>query len=320
METRAHYVLVGAFAIGVAFALMLFTLWIARASFNQSYDVYDVVFDGPIRGLANGGEVRFQGIQVGEVTDLRLNQENPNQVIARVRIDASTPIRTSSSAQLEPLGLTGVSLVQLTAGDPEDPLVSPRGGQPPPRIIARPGQFDALLNAGEDVAGRAAAVLESVQAVLSEQNVARITRVLEDVELLTDELAQQRGVIGETRASLRQLTQTAEQIAQAADALEALSVDAKARLGGLEAETTETLQQTQRTLAAVEQTAQAGTRALNEIEDAAGVAAAETLPDLAVAVQDLRRLATALEQLADNLYESPTDFVLGSRRPVVELD
>lgn len=320
METRAHYILVGSFAIGVIAAIMLFSLWIARASFNQSFDIYDVVFQGPVRGLATGGEVRFQGIQVGEVTDLSWDDTDSNMVLARIRVASRTPVRTSTVAQLEPLGLTGVSLVQLSAGDPRDPILSPRNGAPPPRIQGRPGQFEDILNAGQEVASRAATVLDSVQAVLSQENVGKLSQVISDVEKVTEELARQRGVVGETRESLAQLRQTAASIAEAADAIEALSRDAQGRLGPLEAETTQTLRQTRQTLQAVERTAEAGAVTLERFGDVAGVAANETLPDLGVAVHDLRRLAAALELLAENVNEGPTEFLVTSKRPVVELD
>jgi len=320
METRAHYILVGVFAIGVVAAIMLFGLWFARASFNQSYDIYDVVFEGPVRGLATGAEVRFQGIKVGEVTDLGWDPDDSNMVLARVRVSSSTPVRTSTEAQLEPLGLTGVSLVQLSAGDHDDPILQPRSGGPPPRIAGRPGQFEDILNAGQEVAARAAMVLDSVQMVLSSDNVAKIAQVISDVEQLSAELARQRGIVGETRESLAQLRSTAVSIATAADAIEALSRDAQGRLGPLTTETTQTLQQTRQTLRAVERTAQQGTATLERFEDVAGVAANETLPDLGVAVHDLRRLAASLELLADNLNEGPTEFLAGSKRPMVELD
>jgi ABC-type transporter Mla subunit MlaD len=67
METKANYVLIGAFVLLAAGALALFTLWIAGNPLNRSYSDYDVIFEGPVNGLTEGGEVRFNGIKVGEV-------------------------------------------------------------------------------------------------------------------------------------------------------------------------------------------------------------------------------------------------------------
>ena len=119
METKANYVLIGAFVLLAAAALMLFTLWIAGTPLNRDYSTYDVVFEGPVNGLTEGGEVRFNGIKVGEVTRLSLDRQDPNRVIARIRVDAETPVRTDSVAQLDFLGITGVTFIQILAGTPE---------------------------------------------------------------------------------------------------------------------------------------------------------------------------------------------------------
>lgn len=319
METRAHYVLIGGFAIGVVAAIMLFALWFAKASFNQRYDVYDVVFQGPVSGLIKGGEVRFQGIQVGEITDLSWDRRDPNMVLARIRVSSQTPVRTSTVAQLEALGLTGVNLVQLSAGDPQDPLLAPRGGSVP-RIKGRPGQFEDILKAGQEVASRASSVLNSVQSVLSPENVAKLSTVISDVQALTSELNRQRGLFGDARDSLTQLRKTAVSISAAADSIEALASNANDRLGPLNTELSQTLDQTRKTLQAVEHTADTGTATLQRFEDVADVAANETLPDLDGAVQDLRRMSMALETLANNFNDGPAEFLVSSKRPMVELD
>lgn len=320
MENRAHYILIGTFAIIVSAAMMLFALWFARASFNQTFAIYDVVFIGPVRGLATGGEVRFQGIKVGELTNLRLDPKDPNRVLARVRIDANTPVRTSTTAQLEPLGLTGVSLIQLGAGDPKDPALRPKLGQPPPQIEGKPGQFEGLLAAGESVALSAEQALQAVRGVLSPANVKNFSKIIADLEQLSAELAKNKAVISDADAAMLQVGAAADSIAKAAAAVETLSGHVDQRLEPLLVEVSGTLEQAHKTLAAVERTADTGTQALGRIEDAAGVAAADTLPELGTAAEDLRKLAASLNVVADELNQNPSGFLLNSKRPTVKVD
>ena len=75
MERDAHYAAVGIATVALLAALAVFTIWLARLQFNNDYDVYDIVFYGPVRGLSEGGEVHFNGIRVGEVTDLNLDPQ-----------------------------------------------------------------------------------------------------------------------------------------------------------------------------------------------------------------------------------------------------
>jgi phospholipid/cholesterol/gamma-HCH transport system substrate-binding protein len=94
MERDAHYAAVGIASIALMAALAVFAIWLARLQFNNDYDVYDIVFYGPVRGLSEGGEVHFNGIRVGEVTDLNLDPKKGDQVIAG---SGSTPPRRSVS-------------------------------------------------------------------------------------------------------------------------------------------------------------------------------------------------------------------------------
>ena len=76
METRANYALLGGVTIGAVVLVMLFAMWLARASFNREFATYDVVFDGAARGIGPGTEVRFNGIRVGEVRRLFMDPDN----------------------------------------------------------------------------------------------------------------------------------------------------------------------------------------------------------------------------------------------------
>ena len=62
MERDAHYAAVGIATVALLAALAVFSIWLARLSFNEDYDIYDIVFYGPVRGLSEGGEVHFNGI------------------------------------------------------------------------------------------------------------------------------------------------------------------------------------------------------------------------------------------------------------------
>src|ERR1043165_115880 len=116
MEKNANYALVGLSTLILTVALVVFIVWLARLRINAEYDLYDIVFAGPVRGLNEGGEVHFNGIKVGEVTRIALDKTNPANVIARVRVTEDVPIRVDSFATLEPQGITGLNYVQITAG------------------------------------------------------------------------------------------------------------------------------------------------------------------------------------------------------------
>ena len=81
MEPRAHHVVIGAFAIGVAVLALGFVLWLTRASVDQRYTDYEVVFNESVTGLSRGGMVQYNGITVGEVAQLRLAPDDFRQLL-----------------------------------------------------------------------------------------------------------------------------------------------------------------------------------------------------------------------------------------------
>jgi hypothetical protein len=96
METRANYVLIGLFALAVTVGAFVFVYWFSRAGEVGDRATYRIVFDGAVSGLRIGGAVFFNGIKVGEVSDLKLNSQNPRQVLAAITVDKSVPIRADA--------------------------------------------------------------------------------------------------------------------------------------------------------------------------------------------------------------------------------
>jgi phospholipid/cholesterol/gamma-HCH transport system substrate-binding protein len=195
METRANYVLIGLFSILSVVAAAIFILWIANSGLNKQMSPYDVVFEGPVRGLEVGGEVRFNGIKVGEVTDLSLSAQNPKDVIARINVQSNTPISITSIAELEPAGLTGTAYVQISAGQEGSARLVARLGQGPPKISSRRGQLDRLFGESEDVISTTLTAVTNVNKLLSEENMRNFSSTLANIERLTAQLSGQSSAL-----------------------------------------------------------------------------------------------------------------------------
>ena len=77
METRANFVLIGAFTLAAVLGAFAFIMWIAGYGASGTHRHYQVVFDGSVSGLSVGSNVLFNGLKVGEVTNLRFVKDNP---------------------------------------------------------------------------------------------------------------------------------------------------------------------------------------------------------------------------------------------------
>jgi phospholipid/cholesterol/gamma-HCH transport system substrate-binding protein len=281
METKANYVMIGAATVAGAILIMLFAMWMSTGDLRRGFNTYDVIFDEPVRGLSEGGEVRFNGIKVGEVDSLRIDPDNTNRVIARIRVSSEVPVKVDTEGQLEPVGLTGVTLIQLSPGGAESELLRAElFGGPPPRIVGRGSQVDALLARSEDIALRASEAMAAVRDLLTDENIASVTRTLRNLETVSTQLADRRSVI----------TQSGEAAAEIATLARQMQSD----------------------LAELDQV-------LTQVNAAAGVAAGETLPELALAAEEIRRAAAGISRVANNLEENPSVLTPRSPRPTVEL-
>lgn len=287
METKANYILIGAATLIGAALMMLFAMWLANSEFRRGFIEYDIVFADPVRGLAEGGEVRFNGIKVGEVRELRIDLEDTHRVIARVRVDSRVQVRADSEAQLEPIGLTGVTLIQLSAGSPDAELLLPSFGAPAPRIVGRGSQIDIIVAQGEDIVRRAGEALAAVGDLLTDENIAHVSKVLANLETVTNELADRRSVIARSGEAAGAITNAATDVSNLA-------------------------RQAQADLAELDQV-------VSEVRAAAAVASGETLPELTEAAEQISRASAAIARVANNIEENPSVLTPRSPRQTVEL-
>ena len=210
METRAHYVLIGAFMLGGIVLTILFTLWLG--SNRSEYDEYRIIFTQKISGLQEGANVLFNGIPVGQVYNLELDQTNPNRSIAVVRVDEGTPVKSDTGVELELTGVTGLAVVQFTGGSPNAPLLMDVSQERIPTIEAELGGIAAVLESSGDLA-------LSLQQLISQENAAAVSRVLADIESITDVFADKESemtlIIDNVAVMSTELRRAAEDISKA---------------------------------------------------------------------------------------------------------
>ena len=189
METRANYVLIGAFTIGVVLSAFGFVLWLQGGSRGQATQAIRIVFSGSVGGLAKGSTVSFNGIKVGEALDVRLLPQDPRRVVAMVQVDPTTPLRADTRARLDSAMLTGVSQIALSGGSADAPPLKPGSGDQMPTIFADSSDIQDMMAAAKQIAQRADDVLQRLDKVVA-GNEGAITRTLANVEAFSKTLAE----------------------------------------------------------------------------------------------------------------------------------
>ena len=223
METRANFVLIGAFTLAAVLGAFVFVMWVAGSNLTGTHRHYQIVFNGSVSGLSNGALVLFNGLKVGEVTNLSFVEGNPSQVVADIEVtNPSAPINADTKAQLETQGLTGSATVALIGG------VKGKGVLPgnPPVIPSLPTATLA------DLQTKAGYVLDLANKLLVD-NALSIHQTIENVQTFSMALANNSGGVD---AALKGVADLGKTVQPLAERVQTLSDDADRLVKAIDAD------------------------------------------------------------------------------------
>jgi phospholipid/cholesterol/gamma-HCH transport system substrate-binding protein len=221
METKANYVLIGAFTLAVIAGAFLFVLWFSGASKTAEHKTYKIVFTGSVSGLTRGSYVLFNGLNVGAVTSIDFLEKDPSRVAAMIDIAGRTPIKTDTKARLELQGLTGVAAIALTGGAEDTPALVPGKDGAPPIINADRSDFQNLLENVQRLSAKADDVLEKADKLIGDNGPA-ITDTLKNVDTFSKALADNSSGL---QSALSGVADLGQKIGPLANKLQGLSDD-----------------------------------------------------------------------------------------------
>jgi len=293
VETKANYVLIGFFALAGMAAILAAFLWFARVQLDQQYAYYDINFSS-VAGLSDASDVRFSGLPVGQVVDVRLSEDRDGTITVRVEIDAKTPVRTDSVATIEALGVTGVSYVSIGPGTPEAPLLLEASGGDVPEIEAGRSTLQALTEEAPELVTETLEVVREIGDLFRGENADRIERTLINAESASAEFATALEGFSGIAETVDQFTEQINRFNTTLDTLTAeLNVvlatanDALASIERLADETTVVVGRGEGTLDAVDAAIGEATRYISEDLTA-------TTRETQTAIAELRTEVTAL--------------------------
>ena len=207
METRANYILIGAFTLAVIFGAFGFVYWFNNVGIGDRA-TYRVVFETPVSGLRTGSSVLFNGIRIGEVTQLALNPQAPRQVVAVISVDKRAAVRADTWVGLDFQGLTGNAAIALRGGSDQAP--------PPADNVLK-----ADAPAAADVTQAARDVLRKLDGFISDNEHA-LRSSLKNLEVFSQTLADNSGRIDRIIGGAESLVGTPDKPGEFAEAARAI--------------------------------------------------------------------------------------------------
>ena len=187
METRAHYVAVGAFVLAVIFLAFVMVLSLTRSEFSEQAKRYYIFFRGSVAGLNKGSQVQYNGIPVGRVIDIRVDPDDVEKIQVTAEIDTSiVDIKTDARAFLEVNLLNGVATIQIRGGTREAKELEPEPNHRYPVIAAGQSELEQLRASLPTLLGDLKETAHNVNALLNEQNRKAVSDSLENVRTITE--------------------------------------------------------------------------------------------------------------------------------------
>jgi len=185
METKANYVAVGAFVLVSVLGLLVALLWLAGAQYREEYTYYRAYFSGAVTGLGQGTKVRYNGIDVGTVSELKFDQDDPKRVIVTMQVSPSLPIHDDSLASIASEGLTGGSYVEIDGGSKNAPILRRGPGGEMPVIRSKQSTLQALEESAPQLVIKLNHAADRLNDMLNDNNRRALAEMLDHLRNLT---------------------------------------------------------------------------------------------------------------------------------------
>ena len=283
METKANYVAVGAFVLACVIGFVVTVLWLAGVQYSQEYAYYQAYFKGSVTGLGKGTATRYNGIEVGRITDLQFDPKDPQRVIVTMQVQPNLNIRDDSVASIESQGFAGAPFVEITGGTATSPVLVAHDDERYPVIKTKPSTFAQLQQSAPEVVAKLNTAASRLNDLLNDDNRRAIAHVLANLDETTQTIARRSADID---AAISNANKTMANFNKASEGFQT-------SLGGVNLTVTKY-----------------GKLA----DDADAFVTGDGLAQLSDLVGEARRLVANLTELTDQLNRAPTKPLFGDRR------
>lgn len=210
MPTRAQKLRLSIFIAVSLIALLGLIGVITRQQLLKESDIYYIAYeDLSVGGLEVGSPVKYLGIKVGVVDDVRIDPKNVTRVIITVELTHGTPIKTDSQADINAIGITGLKTIEIRGGSNEAERLKPGGYIQPGTSLS-----EEITDRADVMTRKLDQIFNNLQAFTRPDNLNKFTRLAEQAGSAFEKM---NGILDENRRNMRLTLETSQQIAARLD-------------------------------------------------------------------------------------------------------
>jgi len=188
MYSRVNYTIVGIFVLLFGAGLVAFTFWLAKYGIQTDYTLYKLEMKESVSGLSKDSTVRFRGVDIGHVSEIRINPDNMEQIEVLLKIRSDVPIKEDMRAHTEMLGITGLLAIEIDGGSKNSKRLKAKGKEIPV-IPTAPSWFNKTTKGIGELSEDLSTLLERGERLLSEKNIENFSAILENSQEATAKFA-----------------------------------------------------------------------------------------------------------------------------------
>ncbi|MRG57109.1 phospholipid/cholesterol/gamma-HCH transport system substrate-binding protein [Phyllobacterium sp. YR620] len=325
METKANYVLVGVFTLVICALAFAFVYWIARYGDRSETATLEIRILGSVTGLSEGSQVLFNGIKVGTVKKLSIDDNNPDAVIAQTEVNATTPITRSTQATLGFAGLTGQAFIELKGGKLNEPnlLEEAAKDEQIARMDADPSVVNNLLQKAQTILERVDGAVSSIESFITEVK-GPLVDTVNNTKKFTDALAKNSEVIDKFSQSAEDVQAVVKEAREMMAKLNTASTRVDGVLAKLDTQLSDqdgsVVREARETMKSYRAVADNLNARLGPITDNINRFSGQGLRDVQSLVNESRQSVQRIERAITDLEKNPQRVIFGGSGSVPEYD
>ena len=233
MENKSHAFVAGLFALLLGAAVLFAVYWLGGNK-EETHD-YIVVTKQNIGGLNPQAQVRYRGIRVGKVSDIRLDPDDYSNILITISITDDVPLTLGTVAKLNYQGVTGLAHILLLETGKEKERLAPNDLKPP-RITMIPSLLEELGETGMATLRQARELIGSANTMFNEKNQQHLTATLANLETVSANMKPALENLNGTLLQVKKLLddQNVKKLSQAAAEAGPLLADTRVLIGKMQ--------------------------------------------------------------------------------------
>jgi phospholipid/cholesterol/gamma-HCH transport system substrate-binding protein len=300
MEPKVSYTLVGLFVVVLGAVLFSTVLWLSQEGRAKVYDRYRVYMEESVSGLSENAPVKYRGVEVGRVSGITLDPENPERVRLSLDIVQGSPIKEDTVATLSSQGLTGLAFVDLSGGSREAPSLVAQIGEPYPLIQSKPSLLVRMDQAVSSLLTNLNIIATDLHDLVDEESRTSVKKLFVNLADLSEILTSRESQLEQLLSSASRAIRNTEEVSAQLPQLTARMTDSIAAVQGM----AQDIADTSKTVNALVRNNQQGVKQFTR----------QTLSEVGLLVSELRQLTSSLQGLARQLDQEPSTLLFGRQQ------